>query len=443
MAFPSDTTSAPVNTNFPDEHLFYITLDDPWYDDLLVYLQTQKFGNHLSRDDHRRIRHQAPHYLLIGDILYRRGVDTILHRCLTIDEADRVLNDCHSGACGGHLSGMSTAQKIIRVGYFWPTLFHDCIHAVKRCEKCQLYANKARAPPALLHPVITIGPFCKWGIDFMTCNPPSNNGHKYIVVTVDYFTKWAEAMPTFNNTTDTAVHFFFNHVISHFGVPLQLVSDHGKHFENEIFIELSSWLGFSHEFASPYYPQSNGQVEAVNKVLKTMLQCTVNKHKTNWHHMLFSALWAYRMAMKITTSFTPFHLVHGVEATLPIECEIPTLRTAIELLPDTAPMEQRLLNLESLDEDRRSSLQNNEAAKRWSKATFDRHVNLHSFHEGDLVLAYDIAHDTFGHGKFESLWHGPYIIQHCLTKGAYILASPEGLSLKEPINGLYLKKFYA
>jgi hypothetical protein len=176
--------------------------------------------------------------------------------------------------------------------------------------------------------------------------------------------KWAEAMPTFNNTADTAAHFFFNHVISRFGVPLQLISDHGKHFENEIFVELSSRLGFSHEFASPYYPQSNGQVEAVNKVLKTMLQCTVNKHKTNWHHMLFSTLWDYRTAVKTATSFTPFHLVHGVEATLPIECEIPTLRTAIELLPDTAPMEQRLLNLESLDEDRRSSLQNNEAAKK-------------------------------------------------------------------------------
>jgi hypothetical protein len=174
-----------------------------------------------------------------------------------------------------------------------------------------------------------------------------------------------------------------------------------------------------------------------------MLQCMVNKHKTNWHHMLFSALWAYRTSMKTTTGFIPFHLVHGVEATLPIKCEIPTLRTAIELLPDTAPMEYHLLNLESLDEDHQSSLQNNEATKKWSKATFDHHVNLCSFHEGDLILSYDIAHDTLGHGKFESLWHGPYIIQHCLTKGAYILASLKGLSLKEPVNELYLKKFYA
>jgi hypothetical protein len=70
-AFPSDTTSAPVNTEFPNEHLFYIASDDPWYDYLLIYLQTQKFDNHLSRDDHHRILHQAPRYLLIGDILYQ------------------------------------------------------------------------------------------------------------------------------------------------------------------------------------------------------------------------------------------------------------------------------------------------------------------------------------------------------------------------------------
>jgi transposase InsO family protein len=199
----------------------------------------------------------------------------------------------------------------------------------------------------------------------MTCNPTSKNGHKYIVVAVDYFTKWVEAIPTFNNTTDTTTRFFFNHVISLFGLPLQLVSDHWKHFENEIFMELSSQLGFCHGFSSQYYPQSNGQVEVVNKVLKTMmLQCMVNKHKTNWHHMLFSLLWAYRTIVKTAIVFTPFHLVHGVKATLPIECEISTLHTTIELLPDTAPIEQRLLNLESLDEDRRSSLQNNEAAKK-------------------------------------------------------------------------------
>jgi len=95
-----------------------------------------------------------------------------------------------------------------------------------------------------------------------------------------------------------------------------------------------------------------------------MLQHTINIHKTNWHHMLFSSLWAYRTAIKTTTSFTPFHLVHGIEATLPIKCEIPTLRTVIELLTEKGPTEKCLLTLESLNEDRRSSLQHNEATKK-------------------------------------------------------------------------------
>jgi transposase InsO family protein len=107
------------------------------------------------------------------------------------------------------------------------------------------------------------------------------------------------------------------------------VSDHGEHFENEIFTKLSSNLGFTHDFSSPHYCQSNGQVEAVNKVLKTMLQHIVNKHKTNWHHMFFSVLWDYLMTIKTTTGFTPFHLIHGIEATLPVECK--TSRYALPL----------------------------------------------------------------------------------------------------------------
>ena len=215
---------------------------------------------------------------------------------------------------------MATAQKFIHAGYFWPTLFTDYITAVKHCHNCQLFAPKAQTPPALLHPVVTVGPFCKWAIDFMECRPTSANGHKYIVVAVDYFTKWAEAMPTFNCTAETAARFFFNHVITRFRIPKQLVSDHGSHFEDSVWRELSTFLKFQHQFSSAYYPQGNGQVKAVNKILKTILQRTVDRHKSNWHHMLFPALWAYRTSTKTATSFTPFHLVHGVESVLPIKC---------------------------------------------------------------------------------------------------------------------------
>jgi hypothetical protein len=95
-----------------------ITSLDPWYRDILIYLQTLKCPPFSSRDEHRRINHQDKNYLILNDMLYRRGVDCILCRCLTHEEAVIVLNDCHTGACGGHLSGLATKQKILRAGYF-------------------------------------------------------------------------------------------------------------------------------------------------------------------------------------------------------------------------------------------------------------------------------------------------------------------------------------
>ena len=119
-----------------------------------------------------------------------------------------------------------------------------------------------------MHPVVSTGPFMKWGIDFMTCNPPSSGGHGYIIVAVDYFTKWAEAIPTFNNTGQTTALFFFNHVIARFGVPQAIFTDHGKNFQNHMMSELTARLGFSHDNSTPYYPKTNGQVEAIKKILK-------------------------------------------------------------------------------------------------------------------------------------------------------------------------------
>ena len=105
----------------------------------------------------------------------------------------------------------------------------------------------------------------------------------------------------------------------------------------------------------PYYPQANGQVEAINKVVKTMLHRMVGDHKSNWHHVLFSTLWAYRTSMKTAIGFTPFQLVYGLEAVLPIQCQIPSLQLAIELLPDTSAEEERFLYLNNLNETRRDA----------------------------------------------------------------------------------------
>jgi hypothetical protein len=93
--------------------MFFITSSDPWYEDILIYLQTLKCPTSTSHDERRRICHQAKNYLILNDTLYQRGVDCILRRCLTHEEAVIVLNDFHTGACGGHLSGLATTQNIL------------------------------------------------------------------------------------------------------------------------------------------------------------------------------------------------------------------------------------------------------------------------------------------------------------------------------------------
>ena len=165
----------------------------------------------------------------------------------------------------------------------------------------------------------------------------------------------------------------------------------------------------------------------------------VRTHKSNWHVHLFSTLWAYRTFAKTAMAFTPFQLVYGWEAVLPIECEIPSLWLTIELLPHTTEEEQRLLYLSHLDEIRRDAVLANESNKKRIKKWYDRAIWPRTFSEGNLVLVYDQDKDTLGEGKFEPLWYGPYIILKVLEKGAYELVDYEGNKLARPQNGLYLK----
>ena len=125
--------------------------------------------------------------------------------------------------------------------------------------------------------------------------------------------------------------------------------------------------------------------------------------------------------MKTTIGFTPFHLVYGLKAVLPIQCQIPSLKLAIELLPDTSAEEDRFLYLNNLDKTRRDVALANEAHKKHVKAQYDKSVQPRAFNEGDLVLTYDQRYEKLGKGKFESMWYGPLIISKVLEKGAHEL----------------------
>ena len=178
--------------------------------------------------------------------------------------------------------------------------------------------------------------------------------------------------------------------------------------------ELTAQLGMCHDNSSPYYPQANGQVEAINEVLVTMLQRTVGMQIRNWHLMLFSAFWAYQTTAKTTTRFTHFQFGYGLEATISIECEIPSLKIVVELLLDTSTEEEWLIYLESLDETHRIIALVIEAQNKQVKAKYNKTITPCFFAKGDLALLYDQANDKLGAGKFKPMWHGPYIVKRVL-----------------------------
>jgi hypothetical protein len=174
--------------------------------------------------------------------------------------------------------------------------------------------------------------------------------------------------------------------------------------------ELTEKLGLFRENSTPYYPQTNGQVESINKVLITMLRRMIGIHKTSWHTMLFSTLWAYQTSIKSATRFTLFWLVYGLESILLIECEIPSLKLVVELLPNTSSKEECLLYIMRLDETRCDATLVIEDQKKRVKAQYDKHIKPRIFSKGDLILLYEQDRDMLGAGKFEAMWQGPYII---------------------------------
>src|ERR1700733_9936853 len=114
-------TETVAEESIADESLFLISTLDPWYGDIIVYLQTQSFRPEISKSERRKIRFQSQQFKIIGDTLYRKGIDLVFRCCLTHEEVERWLNDCNSRACGGHMFGYATAQKILRAGYFLPS----------------------------------------------------------------------------------------------------------------------------------------------------------------------------------------------------------------------------------------------------------------------------------------------------------------------------------
>ncbi|RVW68308.1 hypothetical protein CK203_061279 [Vitis vinifera] len=237
--------------------------------------------------------------------------------CLDRAFSDRVMREVHAGVCEPHMGGHMLARKIMRTGYFWLTMETDCCQFVQRCPECQIHGDLIHVPSSELHALTSPWPFSVWGIDIIgKISPKSSSGHEFILVAIDYFTKWVEAA-SYARLTSAGVASSSYHTL---------------------FVAME--------------PQTNGAIEAANKNIKRILWRMVETSR-DWSEKLPFALWAYRTLFRTSIGATPYSLVYGMKAVLPVEIEMGSLRVALEQqIPEANWAQAQFDQLNLLDERR-------------------------------------------------------------------------------------------
>ncbi|KAA3476498.1 RNA-directed DNA polymerase (Reverse transcriptase), Ribonuclease H [Gossypium australe] len=246
-------------------------------------------------------------------------------RCVDAVDTKKILEEVHEGVCKTHANGFTMARKIMRLRYYWSTMEGDCISYAKKCHKCQIYGDKIHVPPSPLHVMTFPWPFFMWGMDVI--GPillKASNGYRFIFVVIDYFTKWVEAASYANVTKSIVIKFLKKEIICRCGMLERIISDNALNFNISTISEVCSQCKIKQHNSSPYRLKMNGAVEAANKNIKKIMGKMTETYK-DWHEKLPFALYTYRTSVRTSTGATPFSLVYGMVAVLPIELEIPSL----------------------------------------------------------------------------------------------------------------------
>ncbi|GJV89829.1 reverse transcriptase domain-containing protein [Tanacetum coccineum] len=223
------------------------------------------------------------------------------------------------GTHGGHHGANYTAKKVFDSEFYWPTIYRDAHDLVTRCDACQRQGKISQKDEMPQNAIQVCEIFDVWGINFM--GPfPSSRGNKYILVAVDYLSKWVEAKALPNNDAQVVVK-FLKSLFARFGTPRAIIGDRGTHFCNDQFAKVMLKYGVTHHLSIAYHPQMSGQVEVLNRGLKRILERTVGENRASWSNKLDDALWAFRTTFKTPIGCTPYKLVYGKACYLPIELE--------------------------------------------------------------------------------------------------------------------------
>jgi hypothetical protein len=240
-------------------------------------------------------------------------------RCVNQEQEGKLLKELQFGFCGGHFAPRTTAHKILRAGYYWPTLFSDTHRYVQSFQPCQYFSGKPKIPAQPSKPVVVEAPFQQWGLDFIgEFKDNSSNGNRWIPIAIDYFTTWVESIPTKKATEEVVMNFLEEQIITRFGVPSKITTHNAKAFSSHALVEFCFKYGIVLSHSSNYYPQGNGLAESSNKNLMNIIKKVMGENKKSWDSKIKYSLWEDRITTKTSMGKTPFELVYGLEEKLPV-----------------------------------------------------------------------------------------------------------------------------
>ncbi|GKC45515.1 reverse transcriptase domain-containing protein [Tanacetum coccineum] len=294
--------------------------------------------------------------------------------------ANYVLKEIHEGSCSMHASTRSVMAKALRTGYYWPTMRIDARTLIRACQDWQVHKPIPRNSQQKLTPITSLWPFYRWGIDITRPFLEGPGKVKFLIVAIDYFTKWIEAKPT------------------------------------------------------------NGLVERANHSLGEGIKARLEARSKNWIEELPPVLWAHRTMIKSSNEDTPFSLTYKTEAVIPTEIGMPTLRTAeVDLVQNNEALK---INLDILKEKRDEAAIREAKSKAKMKEYYNAKVRNTCFKPGDLVYRNNDASRSEDTRKLGPKWEGPYEITEALGKGAYKLRDRDGKQLLRTWNISNLNKCY-